>query len=78
MQLCSEILTLVPGYNAWNAASVIRALAPVFPKPSGVKFGRKGSPVLYASVPFWTHPGSRMERRQNARAHFGGGAEGYR
>lgn len=55
LQLCAEVMSLVPGYNAWRAATVLKELGPVFPKLSGIEFGREGSPVLYAGIPFWTH-----------------------
>jgi hypothetical protein len=55
MQHLAELLSLVPGYNAWDASRVIRELSPVFPRLSGIEFGREGSPVLYATIPFWTH-----------------------
>lgn len=55
MQHLAELLSLVPGYNAWDASRIIQELVPIFPRLSGVEFGREASPVLYATIPFWTH-----------------------
>jgi hypothetical protein len=57
-QLCSEVMSLVPSYNAWCVRTVLRELGPVFPKLSGIEFGREGSPVIYADIPYWTHQAS--------------------
>jgi hypothetical protein len=50
-----ECLWAIGGYNDFAPGAVSDALAPVLPDCAGIEIGREFSPVLYVSVPRWTH-----------------------
>jgi hypothetical protein len=50
-----ELLCLIGGYNAFDPQRVIGELRAIFPMLMSVEVGREGSPVIYASAPYWRH-----------------------
>jgi hypothetical protein len=48
-------LRAIGGYNRFNAEDVIASFRELFDNSMTVEFGRESSPVMYISLPFWTH-----------------------
>jgi hypothetical protein len=49
------LLEIVGSYNRFNPFVVGEQLRPIFPRLMSIEIGREGSPVIYASIPYWRH-----------------------
>ena len=49
------LIRMVKSYNSFEGERVADALTAFRGQVSGIQFGREGSPVLYISLPYWTH-----------------------
>ena len=48
-------MNLVRGYNNFDGPKVSKTIGSVYDDAMHVEFGRERSPVLYVTLPFWTH-----------------------
>lgn len=57
-------IRMIPGYNNFDGANVAQAVMALHERGMlmDASFGREGSPVLYLTVPYWTHQRSNAER----------------
>jgi hypothetical protein len=50
-----ECAWAIEGYNNYDPATVVAALDEILGQCDGVEIGREYSPVIYVTIPFWTH-----------------------
>lgn len=53
--IAKQAVLLVPSYNAFEGTKVAAAIESLRGELMCWQFGREGSPVLYAEIPYWTH-----------------------